>query len=244
MDHAYIEEQQIIAHYAIGKLAPAERLEFEEHLAGCRECQDEFELTDDFRGALRQSVLTRVPASTAPVWFGARQIAALSAAVLLVAACGLVVFFNQQRSFEGERRGWERRYASAQQARESAEAQLRAALSPGAAPQFTLNLSRGADAAAEPPNVVSIAPSTKSVVLSPEWQSPSEFHLYRAILTDAAGRSVWAEDAIPPPHSGALAITLSANLLPPGKYLLTLEGSSAGRYSIVGRYGFRVVASS
>ena len=53
MDHAYIQEHEIVSQYAVGKLDPADRVEFEDHLIDCPQCLDELELTDDFRQTLR-----------------------------------------------------------------------------------------------------------------------------------------------------------------------------------------------
>src|SRR6476646_10811447 len=101
MDHTYIQEHQIVAQYAVGKLDPADRVEFEDHLVDCRQCLDELELTDDFRQSLRRVASVREnsidsrPASTG------RLVAILAAAAVIVV--GVVSFF-----FMRENRGIER----------------------------------------------------------------------------------------------------------------------------------------
>lgn len=256
MDHGYIEEHQIVSLYAMGKLSPADRFGFEDHLVECRQCQDELELTEDFRRGLQdvvsQDEIRSGASRTAAGWLSGfrawRPVAAFAFALLAVAGF-LFITLNRGLRLELERTraaasDWERRYSGEQQARLLAESQLRDAPAQGAAPLFTLNLTRGAGlAAAEPPNTVSISPSAKSLVLSLEWQNDPDFQSYRAMLVDATGHSVWSAGDIPAPSSGALAITLSANLLHPGKYLLTVEGMRAGSYSAIGHYSFRVTPS-
>jgi hypothetical protein len=248
MDHRHIEEHQIVSRYAMGKLEPADRVEFEEHMVDCQRCLDELELTDDFRHTLQHVAESGATGETAApttkgVPFRLSEFwprAVLFAALLLVS----FLFLWKSRRFESELDLAERRFATEHQAREAAEAQLRETLAQATAPLFTLNLTRGADlGAAEPPNVISIPPGAKSIALSLEWQNDPDFRTYRATLTDAAGRGIWAADRIVAPSSNALAITLPASLFQASRYVLTIEGTAAGRYSVVGRYSFRVVLS-
>ena len=255
MDHVYIEEHQIVSRYAMGKLEPADRVEFEDHLVDCQRCLDELELTEDFRHTLQHVAAGRTgetacrttkdeqltkPAGQAFSLSEFWPRAVLIAALLLVS----FLFLWKSRRFESELDLAERRFASEHQAREAAEAQLQETLAQATAPLFTLNLTRGADlGTAQPPNSVSIPPAAKSIALSLEWQNDPDFQSYRATLTDATGRRVWAADRIVAPSSNALAITLPSRLFQAGKYLLTIEGTAAGRYSVVGRYSFRVAFS-
>jgi hypothetical protein len=256
MDHQYIQEQQIISLYLMRKIAPEDRVDFEDHLVDCRQCLDELELTDDFRRTLQHVVAengSRASAPQPPVTrlsaFGAqRRTALLTAAALALAGFAVLLFVGQGRRFgrELERMrtasaDWERRYRNEEQVRQVAESKLRDALAQAAAPLFTLNLTRSAASdAAEAANTVLLSPSAKSIVLSVEWQNDPEFQTYRALLTAETGRSVWSDDYIPSPTSGTLAITLPASLFQPGNYLLTVEGKKAGNNSVLGRYRFRV----
>src|SRR5437879_6393957 len=132
MDHPYIQEHQIISLYLMGKMAPAERVDFEEHLVGCRQCLDELELTDDFRQTLRHVVAENGGRATAPrvltTWlsaFGARRpTSLLTATALALAGFAALFFLAQDRRFgrELERTrtvsaDWERRYRNPEQAR-------------------------------------------------------------------------------------------------------------------------------
>src|SRR5262245_33581950 len=245
MDHGYIQEHQIISLYAMGRLAPADHAGFEEHLLDCRKCQDELELTDDFRRALRhvseeggvRSIDRRAGLLHK---LGTRPVAIAFAGAALAAILTGFAFLGHIRRLERELERARVTSIHEQQTRQALEAQLQAQAQ-GAAPLFTLNVTRGAELAlAEPPNRVPISSSAKSAVLSLEWENDSDFQSYRATLTDAAGLTLWSADHIPPPTSGALAITLSGGLLQPGRYLITVDGARDGRYSVASRYAFRV----
>jgi putative zinc finger protein len=258
MDHAYIQEHQIVSQYLMGKLQPADRVQFEDHLVDCPQCLDETELTDDFRRALRNLMSqreSRISARTGlATWlagFQRREIVLSAAAVLIVAT--LISFFvvGQKRRFEREldqarldSSTWERRYNDEHQARTNAESQLRETPA-DAAPLFTLNLTRSANLNTDAPsNAISIPREAKLIILSLELQNDPEFQSYRATLTDAAGNRVWGSDRIIPPSSAALALILPASVIPAGKYVLSVEGQRAGQYSVVGNYSFRAAFSN
>src|SRR5882762_8203523 len=100
MDHGYIEEHQIVSQYAMGKLDPADRVEFEEHLVDCPQCLNELELTDDFRHTLRRVVaenetVAAAQRTVAPWLFGfggRRQTAILTAGALVLAGFTVLIF--------------------------------------------------------------------------------------------------------------------------------------------------------
>src|SRR5690348_4692337 len=124
MDHEYIREHQIVSLYLASKLPQAECADFEDHLAGCRQCMDEVELTDDFRRTLRNVAAAdaiRTPAAEkAWPWFAAT--AALLAAAVFIGA----LYLGQKRELEGTRAAsaaWEQRYRLEQAARQTAESQ-------------------------------------------------------------------------------------------------------------------------
>jgi hypothetical protein len=245
MDHTYIQEHQIVAQYAVGKLDPADRVEFEDHLVDCRQCLDELELTDDFRQSLRRVASVREnsidsrPASTG------RLVAILAAAAVIVVGVVSFFFMRENRGIERQLNQartdastWERHYNDEHQARTAAESQLRE--SPiASAPLFTLNLTRSANLTTEAPsNVISVSREAKVIVLSLELQNDPDFQSYSAALTDAAGTSVWTADGIVPAASGALALILPASVIRPGKYILTIEGRHGQQYSVAGSYSF------
>jgi Putative zinc-finger len=241
MDHTYIQEHQIVSQYAVGKLDPADRVQFEDHLVDCPQCLDELELTDDFRHSLRNVESLR----DRPVALQRRVVAILAAAAVVV--IGVVSFFFMRENRGIERQldqartdasTWERRYNDEHQARTNAESQLRE--SPVAsAPLFTLNLTRSANLNTDAPsNAISIPREAKVIVLSLELQNDPDFESYRATLIDAAGSIVWTADGINPSTSGALALILPASVIRPGKYILTIDGRHGQQYSVAGSYNF------
>ena len=248
MEHGYIREHEIVSLYAMNKLPPEERIAFEEHLLDCSECQDELMLTDQFRGALREampsytSVASPLPRARVPVW-------AAAAMALLLCGVAMLVILSQRRGFQRQLADayavasqWEHRYRSDRQARPAPPGPLTNAPAQ-TAPLFTLSLTRGGAVSDEPANIVTISPSANTVVLALDCQNRGSTESYRARLTDASSKVAWSADRIAPPLSGALAITLPAALLQPGKYLLALESLSSGRYSVDARYSFRVTYS-
>jgi len=61
----------------------------------------------------------------------------------------------------------------------------------------------------------------------------------KAELQDASGRTVWTLAAIPAGSSDSVGLTVPANLLAPGKYVLLLH--SGGKP--VARFAFQVAAA-
>jgi Putative zinc-finger len=245
MDHTYIQEHQIVSQYAVGKLDPADRVQFEDHLVDCPQCLDELELTDDFRHSLRNvESLRENPIESRPANAG-RLVAILAAAAVVVIGLVSFIFMRENRGIERQldqartdASTWERRYNDEHQARTNAESQLRE--SPVAsALLFTLNLTRSANVNTDAPsNAISIPREAKVIVLSLELQNDPDFQSYRATLIDAAGSSVWTADGINPSTSGALALILPASVIRPGKYILTIDGRHGQQYSVAGSYSF------
>lgn len=56
MDHASIQEHNLIERYHQGSLPPDEEARFEEHFVDCQECQEELEMARGFRIGLRTMV--------------------------------------------------------------------------------------------------------------------------------------------------------------------------------------------
>jgi putative zinc finger protein len=142
MDHHDIEEQNIPDRYLQGKLSPAERVRFEEHLIDCAECLDRLETTEDFRTGLRtvaaeDAAAARVYARPGlRAWWmglaGARQAALLAAAVLVLVALPAAVVITEiqsRRQVDQARQSaadWQRRYEAGQQAARNAETEMQA----------------------------------------------------------------------------------------------------------------------
>src|SRR4051812_37104317 len=104
MDHPYIHEHQVVALYAMERLDPADRAAFEEHMLDCRECQDELELTTDFKRALTHVSVAEQPRPQ-------RRFSAFTWPVFTAAACLLIAglpglwLWNQNRRLERDMEG-------------------------------------------------------------------------------------------------------------------------------------------
>jgi hypothetical protein len=76
-----------------------------------------------------------------------------------------------------------------------------------------------------------------------ELPSATGFQEYRAVLTNAAGQPAWRAEQLRPTSPDTLGIGLSARLMPPGDYVLTLEGvGPQGRTVPLNHYRFRVTS--
>src|SRR5258708_24213470 len=99
MDHAYIDEHNVVARYEMGKLSTAESASFEEHFVDCAQCQEQLTVAENFRQGLRAAVAQNSDlmepgdssvTATSPPWRWAIWGAAASLALLSVPAFLLV----------------------------------------------------------------------------------------------------------------------------------------------------------
>jgi hypothetical protein len=261
MTHPYIDEHDIASRYALNKLAAEEQTAFEAHLIDCAECLDRVDLAAALRDGLR-----RVAAADAavgpgrPVRPAARERWSLqpwlAAAAVLIAAAGAaaaIVSMRQLARATAAASGWQRRSDEASRTAMALQDRLAAAerelrqrpATPSIdsrVPVFSLSIVRGGEGS--PPTQISLPASAPFVVMSVELPSTTGFEQYRAVLTNAAGQPVWRADQLRPTSPDVLGIALSAQLIPPGDYVLTLEGvARQGRAVPLGHYRFRVTAS-
>jgi hypothetical protein len=128
---------------------------------------------------------------------------------------------------------WQRRYQESLQARPEPE------LAPTTVPVFPLILTRGATTE---PSVRFVLPQAAPwAVLSVELAHDPRILSYRATLSTFRDRKIWTASGIKPPQPASLALVISAQLLHPGDYVLTLEGlASRGSFFPVAHYSFHV----
>jgi len=260
MDHSYIEANNIVARYEMGKLSVTESADFEEHFVDCPQCQEQLSTTADFRQALRAagrhgaSLQERqVPAGWIPGPVVRWAIAGCIAGAILV---GTPLFFQLRRvhRVEGElvqakadAKDWQHKYESERQAQQT-PGQTESPAGTGndkppiLASVFALNRVRGADPGnSEPANWVVISRQPQWIVLSLDRDREETYKQYRITLTASSGRALWNKTLIAPTAANALSVSLPSKLLPPDDYVLTVEGlSHKDTFSISGRYTFRV----
>jgi hypothetical protein len=181
----------------------------------------------------------------------------LAAAAALIAAVGgvatIVPLRRQLSRATTAAADWQRRYDEAGRTAGALQDRLAAAereltQRPAApsieasVPVFALGIVRSGGGS--PPAQISIPASAPVVVLSMELPGATGFLQYRAVLTNAAGQPVWSADQLKPTSPETLGIGLSARLIPPGDYVLTLEGvGSQSRTVPLSHYRFRVTSS-
>src|SRR6185369_5484070 len=98
MDHATIEDQQIVERYLKGKLSPEEAARFEEHYLSCQECLDRLDLAESMERGFKRAAgqdaaelaaVQQVRQLAVVAWLArlgrSRQMAALVMTVLVVA---------------------------------------------------------------------------------------------------------------------------------------------------------------
>jgi hypothetical protein len=264
MDHPFIDEQEIVAQYAMRKLSGATQLEFEEHLVGCQICQDELETTDAFRDGLK--AVASDPSGqrllgNRPRWLAnpLRPALAAAAALLVVAATVAVVFVRESRvanaDLQQARRSVEalrRQLDQERQTRIDAERAAGRAKSPADRPSdaptslvtvFALNAVRGAGLpnSSAPPNQIEISGQSPSVVLSLDVDADADARRYTAVLRDRDGRGVWQAALSPVGTAGTLGVIVPSAVFKAGDYTLELQGlSEQGRPVLSRTYRFRV----
>jgi hypothetical protein len=94
MDHAYVEEHQIVERYVMGRLPPEEAARFEEHYLSCPECLDRIDLAESMERGFKRAAgqdAARLAASrqlALLAWLSrlsrSRQVAALAMAVFVI----------------------------------------------------------------------------------------------------------------------------------------------------------------
>lgn len=229
MEHAQIEENNLVDRYVRGTLPVDLRAAFEEHFLDCPDCLEQLKLASSLREGLRLSAaeLAASALTLRDAPFGARLrrvfvwrwAPAVAAACLVLAAMPSVVLFRELGSVRSE---LTRDRAALSAARTMIEAAERA----GAA-VYILNPVRGEAAPAR----ITVAPTPGWTVLAMESDF-TRFATYRATLRNDRDRTVWQKDRIRPSSPDAIGIVLPpAVLTAPGAYTLVLEGEDGqGRY--------------
>ncbi len=254
MEHTDIDEGAWPERYVTGRLNPEEQARFEAHFVDCASCLDRLEAAEGLRTGLQVAPTEArpVPHTRRRRWaVRAGWAAGGAAAVGLLAA--LSTTWQRARRAEselarqhvlvtegGQLLALARAAGEAERnAREALEASLRnARASPLHVPVLALLTTRGA----EVPEL-ELPAEPAPVVLSVEREDPPRFEHYRATLLSASGEQRWQEEARPASRE-AVVLALHSSLLPPGFYVLLLEGAGkANRWTPVARHAFRAVAS-
>lgn len=238
MDHAYIENNQVIDRYLMEKLPTAESARFEAHYLDCQRCLDQLELAETFLHEFRGAAARQAARATGLgflAWLTRRRVyqAALLATTVLVAA-GVTVSF-------------ERRLAEERQARSEVTEKLARAYRPQVETLvLPLDKERGASAE-EPSRRIRLGASPEWIVFSLPLSEPRQaVGPYRVTLIDGHGNDVWRSEPFEPDTQGSLRLSLHSSWLGPGDYRLRVDavGSSGGESGDATYFAFRVLSSS
>lgn len=261
MDHAEIEQRGLIELYHRGALPPDEEIRFEEHFAGCAQCQEQLVYARGLQRSLKTMAAEDAVRAAAEVgvlaWLARRgRLAALGLLVVALAALPAWWMWDRGRQsaavaegwrqrWEGERRGAEelRRRLEESERRRAAEGRERvAAVPPAAAPDpvfnvpvFLLSTVRDGGAAVE----IDLRRQRGPVALAVD--AAEDFESYRVTVVEDGGRQRFRQGGLRPNALEAVLITFPEGFFEAGVYRLELEGMGPeGTPSRLGSYEFRV----
>jgi hypothetical protein len=110
---------------------------------------------------------------------------------------------------------------------------------PASLPLFALNRVRDTDQGS-PPNEVSIAKSSRWLILLLEVEPDPEVQFYRSKLFNEGNQLIWSANNLKLSRRDMIAVIVSNDLLKRGNYTLKLEGCDKQRYCYsVATYSFR-----
>jgi len=261
MEDMHLDESDVAERYVTGRLSAEERAGFEAHFVDCPRCLDRIEVAEGLRDALARStppqrpLQLRIPRRSRPPAFAM----ALAASIVLLLGVPVVLSLRAasraERALEAERAaaaqsaqrladleqklgGAEAALRQDQEARSVLEAQLAGERRPQLqVPVFALIATRG-----EESETLRLPTRPQWILFSLERESPPRFSRYRVTLLSSDRRQLW-QGEVEPTSREQLAIGLHSSLLPPGAYLLQLEGiGRAGSLTHVAQHAFRALA--
>ena len=271
MNHPQIQQEAIVERYVQHRLAPDERLAFQQHYFDCDECFAEVQATARFiagaRQAARAGVLdnraTKVAAAGSANWFRPAFAVTAFAALVLAVALGWLLLSqlprlrgDLAREQQAERESAQRleqaneALANEKQQRDADRAKLEQLLAqnkpapgPGIrsqanSPLVILDSVRGSSRSGDHQLVLGNNSTTATIWI--EVEAGSRFDSYRMQIFDGAGHLINTISGAKPNSYGAVAVTVPANVLPAGKYLVKLSGVKQGNREMVGEYDLSV----
>ena len=271
MDHRYIDENNIGDLYLMGKLTARKRALFEMHFINCERCLEMLEETTSLRRALRDNwpeELSQTVSDSSPKRPFARplwRMFVVACILALVAALPSIFFIGEMRRLRSELEETKALYAAQREpqsdadktapdstdqkpslpvARQDNDRREKIATSSSDVsraqtntPVFVLAASRRGEAGS---NEIITDGSKRWLMISLELEGDTGHETYRATIT-SDGRPFWRSGALRPNQYNALTMSFRSDSLPPGQYILTLEGvSKTGETKAVANYPFRV----
>lgn len=226
MDRKYIDMHLLIERYLQGSLAEAEQVEFEERLVWDQELMDELSLAERMREGLKASAadvgysVTAAQAGPVNRLFGLLSVPqyAAAASFLLAVTLTTALFLSPlgPDSNSGD-------YAATP-----------SAVPPDLSPQLNATLSALQNVPTEivPLFAVRGASPQAIVVNDASWvvllvDVVASYDSYRvSVRKDESGAEpFWMQDGLSPTYPDALAVGLPGSSLPPGEYILSIDGT-------------------
>jgi hypothetical protein len=252
MDHREIEDRNIPDLYLMNKLSNEARLQFEEHFISCPECLSRLEMTEGLRTALKNELMARPLTtihSTGRSPFRTYGFALAAAAILislgLLAALAFRTWSEEQRESAELRNRLGVATASLEQERNKG-AQLNAQLAAlaqqqGTVPVFPLVITRGgSDTPGSTLNSI-VLPQAGWMIFLLELPDVPRIESYKAVVRDSKGILVSDISGLKSTSRDTLAISVLSSLFVPGDFVISLEGLTSGRYTLLGKYSFHVL---
>ncbi len=216
LDHAVIEQEQVVDRYLMGRLPREEAASFERHYLSCPRCLDQLELSGELLDGMRHAATQDIERSgvAATLLLALRRLGrrrvplAALAVVCLLLPTGLL--YQRLRGVSGELEG------------------LRAGLHAPRVnlPLLTLSPRRG-DLGGEPSHRLRLPSEPGSIVLSLELALPPGA-TYRGVLSDATGEVRWRGDGLLADPTGNLVLGFPTAFFPPGDHLLRIDDPATG----------------
>ena len=231
-------QNDLVDAYARGTLPPADRKRFEERFmtTGSGVARTEF------ARALQQKIGKRTPDKNVSF----RKFAIAAAIAIVVVAGAWIEYSVRQRQTPPIAKSQPQvRHIAAPPAPVQAQAQpapIQATQAPAALVTVLLTPGGTREGEAAPPLVLRPAPQVVRVELVLD---NDRYDAYAAKLEDVEGRVLWKEQSLraTTAKSGrTVTVSVPAKLLPPGDYIVALQGIREGKASDINDYTFTVVA--
>lgn len=226
MDHSYIEENQVVDRYLMGKLPADEAELFEEHYLHCGECLEALELAEKlqrgFKRAAAQEALRHAAVERLGVLAWLARATRYPTAGIAVAALLALAIVPAALLYRPSSSGF--------------EPQINTTV-------LAMSPERSAPTGAlDPSRVIRLSGEDEWLVLSLELDLP-EHERYRVVLLRDGQDEIWRRDGFMPDHLDALVLSLHSSWLDPGDYVARVEGLPApGDPVPVAHFSFRVFA--
>lgn len=248
MEHAFVDEHDLVVRYVAGRLSPDEIRDFEAHFVDCPACLERIGLEQAFRAGLIEAAGRSPIARVDTRAVGTRRIVAraFAAAALIVLAAGITIAYVQVRRQRDaallRTATLERDYAQTRARADALESRLHG---PGSAPLrvavVELDTVRAGGRPTYVPSVT-IPPSTSLVVFNLAVGNAADYSRFAASIETSHGAVLVRVADLRQASSTSVALAIDASNLSSGDYTIVLEGVIRNRpSSVIARYSVHLI---